>query len=149
MLNRITLPTWAPVPLRFIVRFGFMELGYAKLLKGPPAFAAILHALNVPLPHLLAWVTISTELLGGFAVLVGAYVPLVSAPMAVVLLTAMFTVHWKYGFSSIKLLTVTRAGAVFGPPGYECDLLYLACLAALALSGSGPLALEGLFARKH
>jgi putative oxidoreductase len=116
--------TWAPVPLRLIVGFGFMEHGYAKLLKGPEAFASILHSLAVPAPHLMAWLTILTELLGGFAVLIGAFVTLVSVPMAVVLLTAILTVHWRYGFSSIKLLGVTPAGARFGPPGYECSLLY-------------------------
>jgi putative oxidoreductase len=37
---------------------------------------------------------------------------------------------------------VTAAGAQFGPPGYECDLLYLACLAALVMAGPGPLAVD-------
>jgi putative oxidoreductase len=57
---------------------------------------------------------------------------LASIPMAAVLLVAMFTVHLPYGFSSIKLQAVTAAGAQFGPSGFETDLLYLACLAALA-----------------
>src|SRR5437868_2740605 len=48
-----------------------------------------------------------------------------------------------YGFSSIKLQAVTAAGAQFGPPGFETDLLYLACLATLVLGGSGPLAIDG------
>src|SRR5215469_12761091 len=136
MFNQLKSCTWAPVPLRLIVGFGFMEHGYAKLLKGPEAFASILHALGVPAPHLMGWLTILTELLGGLAVLLGAFIPLVSVPMAGVLLVAMFSVHWQYGFSSIKLLAVTSAGALFGPPGYECDLLYLACLVALVLTGS-------------
>ena len=51
--------------------------------------------------------------------------------MAAVLLVAIFTVHLPYGFSSIKLMSVTSGRAQFGPPGYECSLLYLACLAAL------------------
>jgi putative oxidoreductase len=93
MFNRIKSPTWAPVPLRLIVGFGFIEHGYTKLLHGPETFASILHALGVPAPHLLAWLTILTELLGGFAVLLGAFVPLVSVPMAVVLFVAMFSVH--------------------------------------------------------
>ena len=82
-------------------------------------------------------------MLGGVAVLLGAFVPLASVPMAAVLLVAVFTVHLPYGFSSIKLMAVTSAGAVFGPPGYETDLLYLACLAALVAGGSGPLAIGG------
>ena len=137
----------APLPLRLIVGFGFMEHGYAKLVKGPEAFAAILHALNVPASHLMAWLTILTELLGGAAVLLGAFIPLVSVPMAAVLLVAMISVHWHYGFSSIKLVAVTPEGAKFGPPGYECDLLYLACLVALVLGGSGPLSVDRLFSR--
>src|SRR5215470_16532672 len=126
-----------------------MEHGFAKLSKGPDAFAAILQAMGVPNPHLTAWLTILTELLGGFAVLLGAFVPLVSMPLAVVLLTATFSAHWQYGFSSIKLLAVTPAGAQFGPPGYECNLLYLACLVALVLSGSGPFALDRVFSRNR
>lgn len=138
------LSRWAPVPLRLIVGYGFMEHGFAKLSKGPEAFAAILHAMGVPSPHLMAWITILIELFGGLAVLLGAFVTLASLPMAVLLVVAVFTVHLPYGFSSIKLMAVTAAGAKFGPPGYESDLLYLACLGALVLGGSGPLSVDGL-----
>ncbi|HEY1949228.1 MAG TPA: DoxX family protein [Bryobacteraceae bacterium] len=138
----------APLPLRLIVGYGFMQHGYSKLSKGPDAFAAILHAIGVPGPHFMAWATILIELLGGFAVILGAFVALASLPMAAVLLTAMFTVHLPYGFSSIKILAVTATGAKFGPPGYETSLLYLACLAALVLGGSGPFAVDG-FIRKR
>jgi putative oxidoreductase len=125
-----------------------MQHGFAKLSKGPDAFAAILHAVGVPAPHLMAWLTILTEVFGGLAVLLGALVPLVSLPMAALLFTAIFTVHLPYGFSSIKLISVTSGRAQFGPPGYECDLLYLACLAALVVGGSGPMAIDGYLRRK-
>jgi putative oxidoreductase len=69
--------------------------------------------------------------------------------MAALLVVAIFTVHLPYGFSSIKLLSVTAAGAQFGPPGYELNLLYLACLAALVMGGSGPLAIDGLVTRRR
>ena len=137
-----SVAVWAPIPLRLIVGYGFMEHGFAKLSRGPEVFAAILHTMGVPAPHLMAWLTILTELVGGLAVLLGALVPLVSVPMAVVLFVAMLTVHLPYGFSSIKLLSVTSGRAQFGPPGYELDLLYLACLAALVLGGSGPMAID-------
>lgn len=149
--GRFAIARWAPIPLRLIVGFGFMEHGFAKLSRGPNAFATVLHALAVPAPHFMAWVTILTELLGGLAIFVGAFVSLISLPLAAVLLVAIFTVHLPYGFSSIKLMAVTPAGAQFGPVGYECNLLYLACLAALVLGGSGPLAIDGLLRkwRKH
>src|SRR6266403_5574613 len=143
LLTRFPIARWAPIPLRLMVGFGFMEHGFAKLARGPDAFAAILQALAVPAPHFMAWATILTELLGGLAVLLGAFVPLVSLPMAALLLVAIFTVHLPYGFSSIKLLAVTPSGAQFGPVGYECNLLYLACLLVLVLGGSGPLAIDG------
>ena len=146
--NRLPVACWAPIPLRLIVGYGFMEHGYAKLSKGPEAFAAILQAMAVPYPHFMAWSTILTELFGGLAVILGAFVTIVSAPMAAVLLVAMFKVHLPYGFSSIKLIAVTAAGAQFGPPGYEVNLLYLACLAALVMGGTGPFTIDSFIGKR-
>jgi putative oxidoreductase len=148
-LNQSPAARWALLPLRLIVGFGFIQHGVAKLLKGPDAFAAILQAIGVPGPHFMAWLTILTELTGGTAVLLGAFIPLVSLPLAAVLLVAIFTVHLPYGFSSIKLTAVTPDGAVFGPVGYETNLLYLAALASLVLGGSGPLAIDGLLKKPN
>lgn len=53
------------------------------------------------------------------------------------MLTAMFSVHLRYRFSSVRLQEVTDTGARFGPVGYELNLLYLARLATLALGGPG------------
>jgi len=145
--SRFPLARWAPVPLRLIVGYGFMAHGYAKLVKGPDVFVGIVDALGVPAPFVMAWLTILVELFGGLAVLLGAFVTFFSLPMAAVLLVAMFTVHLPHGFTSIKLMAVTAAGAQFGPPGYETDLLYLACLAALVLGGSGPLAIDELIGK--
>lgn len=132
--------TWCAIPLRLIVGYGFIFHGYAKLAKGPEHFAVALQALGVPAPTVMAWMTLLVELFGGFAILIGAFVALASIPMAIVLIVAIFTVHLPYGFNAVKLQAVTAAGAQFGPPGYETDLLYLACLVALALGGPGPLA---------
>jgi putative oxidoreductase len=142
--GRPRLARWAPVPLRLIVGYGFIQHGLAKMSRGPSAFAAILNALGVPAPHFMTWVSILTELLGGLAVLVGAFVTVASIPMAILLLVAIFTVHLPNGFSSIKLIAVTAAGPQFGPVGYEVNVLYLACLAGLVLGGSGPLAVDAL-----
>ena len=80
--------------------------------------------------------------------LLGAFVTIVSGPMMAVLLTAMFKVHLPYGFSAIKLLAVTATGAKFGPVGYEIILLYVACLAALVIGGSGPIAIDRLIRKR-
>jgi uncharacterized membrane protein YphA (DoxX/SURF4 family) len=93
-----------------MVGYGFMAHGYAKIMNGPNHFAASLRALGVPASNLMAWVTIGVELLGGLAILIGAWIPFVSVPLAVILLVAAITVHLPYGFSSIKLRAVTSAG---------------------------------------
>jgi putative oxidoreductase len=147
LTHRWGLARWTPLPLRLITGYGFMEHGYAKIVKNPDVFAGILHTLGVPAPHFMAWATILTELVGGLAVMVGAFVPLVSLPMIAVLMVATLTVHLPYGFTSIKLMAVTSAGPQFGPPGYETDLLYVACLAALMFGGSGPFSVDGWLSR--
>ena len=149
VVRRSTLRRWAPLPLRAIVGYGFIVHGYAKIANGPEHFAASLHALGVPASHPMAWATIALELLGGLAVLAGAFIPLLSLPLAGILLVAAITVHLPYGFSSIKLRAVTQAGPQFGPPGYEVNLLYLAALATLVLGGSGPFALDQIGSSKR
>jgi putative oxidoreductase len=131
------------LPLRLIVGYGFLAHGYAKLARGPDVFIGVLHAIGVPFAFFLGWATIIIELAGGLLVLLGAFVPLASAPMIVVLLVAIVTVHLPNGFSSIKLLSYDASGAHFGQPGYETDLLYLAALLALCFGGAGPLSLDG------
>jgi putative oxidoreductase len=138
---------WYAIPLRLIVGFGFMQHGYAKLARGPEDFINILHAIGVPAAFLAGWATILVEIVGGFLILIGAFVPLATIPMVIVLLAAIFTVHLPNGFSSIKLQSFDAAGAHFGQPGYETDLLYLASLIALCLGGAGPLSVDGLLNR--
>ena len=115
---------WYAIPLRLSVGCGFMQHGYAKLARGPDAFIDVLHAIAVPAPFLLGWATILAEVTGGLLILLGAYVPLATVPMVMVLLVAILTVHLPNGFSSIKLLSYDVSGAHFGQPGYETDLLY-------------------------
>src|SRR5260370_11506463 len=132
------LGPYAAIPLRLIVGYGFMAHGYAKIVHGPEHFINILRAIGVPAPELMGWATILVELVGGLAVLVGAFVPLASVPMAAVLLVAMLTVHLPYGFSSIKLQTGTAGRAQFWSPRYENHLPYLSGLTTLLFCRSRP-----------
>lgn len=133
---------WAPVPLRLIIGFGFAAHGYAKLSRGPENFAVILAALGVPQPEVTAWATSLLEFVGGVSVMAGAFVVPLSLPLVIVMLTAMFTVHVQYGFSSVRLRAITASGAEFGPIGYELNLLYIAGLLVLAWGGTGPLSVD-------
>ena len=140
--TRVRFAPYAQTLLRLVVGYGFLAHGLAKWSRGPAVFAGILQATGVPLPQFMAWVTIATEFAVGIAFLVGAFVPLASIPAITLLAVAIFTVHLPYGFSSIKLISVVNGRAQFGPPGYECDLLYIACILALAVIGPTPLSVD-------
>lgn len=139
---------WALLPLRLIIGFGFMAHGYAKLSRGPEGFAGILQTIGVPAPGLTAWVTALVEFFGGLAVIAGAFVPVVSIPLIIIMLVAMSTVHLPYGFSSIKLTGMTGGVPQFGTPGYELNLLYVAGLLTLILGGPSPFSVDSMFARR-
>ena len=145
---RTTLPQellrkgWALLPLRVMVGFGFAAHGYAKLNRGPEVFAAILARIGVPHPLLMAWITSLLEFVGGICVMAGAFIVPVSVPLIAIMLTAMLSVHLRYGFSSVRLVAITADGAKFGPIGYEMNLLYIAGLFTLVLGGSGALSLD-------
>ena len=135
------------LPLRLIIGFGFMAHGYAKLSKGVDGFANILQTIGVPAPGLMAWATALIEFFGGLAILAGAFVPIVSIPLVIIILVALFTVHLPYGFSSIKLMAMTADGPQFGTIGYELNLLYIAGLLALVLGGPSPFSVDAMLAR--
>jgi uncharacterized membrane protein YphA (DoxX/SURF4 family) len=52
LLRRFGVDRWSPLPLRLMVGYGFMEHGFAKLTRGPEAFASILQANGVPAARL-------------------------------------------------------------------------------------------------
>jgi putative oxidoreductase len=89
------------------------------------------------------------EIFGGLALLMGAFVTIISIPLILSMLGAMFTVNIKYGFSAVNTIGLTPEGPQFGPPGYEINLLYIAGLVALILGGSGPLSIDALRSRRR
>jgi putative oxidoreductase len=149
LLDKTLWSQWVPLPLRLVIGIGFMVHGWAKISRGPSGFAKLLTQIGAPLPEATAWVSTFVELLGGLAVFVGAFIEVVSIPLIVMMLVAMFTVHLKYGFSSINTIGLTQNGPQFGPPGYEVNLLYIAGLLALILGGAGPLSIDRLLSRKR
>ena len=140
--NRISLVQWSYLPLRLVMGTGFMVHGWAKWSRGPATFGKLLHFLGVPLPELTAWIVTLLELVGGFALIIGAFVSIVSVPLIISMLVAMFTVNIRFGFSAIKTIGLNESGPMFGPPGYEINLLYVAGLLLLMVAGAGPLSVD-------
>jgi putative oxidoreductase len=140
---------WVPIPIRMILGVGFMVHGWAKWSRGLAVFAELLKQADVPLPLFNAWLVTLLEIFGGLALLMGAFVTIVSVPLIFSMLGAMFTVNIKYGFSAVNTIGLTPEGPKLGPPGYEINLLYIAGLVVLILSGAGPLSIDALRNRRR
>src|SRR5205085_10146944 len=84
-----------------------------------------------------AWLVGLTEFVGGLALIAGALVAIASAILIVDMLVAMFTVHAPHGFNFVNITGMTKQGPVFGMPGAEVNLLYIAGLLALLFGGAG------------
>ncbi len=57
--------------------------------------------LGLPFPSLMALLAISAELVGGVLLLVGLFTRLVTVPLMVTMLVAIFSVHWPNGWLAI------------------------------------------------
>lgn len=122
--------------MRLVIGYGFMVHGYAKLSRGPENFAKVLDYIGVPFPQFMAWFVTVVELLGGFAMILGAFVVLLSVPLIFVHLVALSTVHLRYGFSSVNTIGMSPDGPLFGPPGFEVNLLYIGGILVIAALGA-------------
>jgi putative oxidoreductase len=134
---------WSLLPIRLVVGFGFLSHGLAKLGRGPQKFGKLLDLIGAPFPVPTAWMVTAVEIVGGVALLCGAFVLVASVPLAISMLVAIAKIHWRYGFSTVNTIGLAPTGPIFGPPGYEVNLLYIAALLALCLSDPSALSVDG------
>jgi putative oxidoreductase len=136
-MSQSTRQSIAPLLLRLVVGPGFIAHGWAKISRGTAGFEKLLAFEGVPMAHLNSMIAPYVELLGGVAILVGAYVAITSIPLMLTMLVATLYVQIDYGFSAVKTIGLTPEGPQFGPPGIEINLLYIAALISLMLTGAG------------
>jgi putative oxidoreductase len=118
---------------------GFLYHGWPKVFssEGHQQFAGMLGSLGVPAPEMTGWLVGSAEIVGGLALIAGAFVVVASSILIVDMLVAMLTVHARHGFNFINITGVANGAPVFGMPGAEVNLLYIAGLLALVIAGTG------------
>ena len=136
-MNNTTKQAIAPLLLRLIIGTGFIAHGWAKISRGTGGFEKLLALEGVPMAHANSMIGPYVELFGGLMILAGAYVVIIAIPLIFTMLVATIFVQGQYGFSSVQTIGLTPEGPRFGPPGYEINLLYIAGLASLMLTGAG------------
>src|SRR5437667_8366438 len=137
---------WAPLPLRIMLGVGFFYHGWPKVFssEGHQGFVGMLGSLGVPGPEITAWLVGLAEIVGGLALIAGAFVAIASVVLIVEMAVAMFTVHLPHGFNFINIIGMGKQGPVFGMPGAEVNLLYIAGLFALVIGGAGAWSVDEL-----
>lgn len=114
---------YAPLPLRIIAGIGFMMHGLPKLLDIPGTQISFT---NMGLPPDLAIIIGLLEFIGGLAILLGILTRIAAGLLAIDMIGAILSVKLSKGFIG----------------GYELDLLYLAIMISLMITGPGSFSIE-------
>jgi putative oxidoreductase len=115
----------AALLLRATMGAYFLVHAWLKIVVFTPAGTAGYFA-SIGLPEFLAYVTIAAELLGGLALIAGAYMRLVSLALVPVLVGAAYFGHGSAGF------IFSNAGG-----GWEFPAFWAVALVVQALLGGG------------
>ena len=118
-----TVYNFAPLPLRIISGIGFMMHGLPKLLDISNTQNSFT---NMGLPPELAIIIGLLEFIGGLAILLGVLTRIAAGFLAINMIGAILLVKLSKGFID----------------GYELDLLYLAIMISLMLTGPGNVSIE-------
>ncbi len=113
---------------RLILAYGFYEPAMKKI-GNIDAIIGWFASMNFPAPALNAYMAAGTEFAGFILLFLGLGTRLISIPLIVVMLVAIFTVHLGSGFSA-------------GENGFEIPLYYLLMLFSLLISGAGKISLD-------
>ena len=119
---------------RLILAYGFYEPAMMKL-NNINGIAEWFTGMGMPFPTLNAYMATATETAGFILLFLGLATRLISVPLIVVMLVAIFTVHIGNGFEA-------------GANGYEIPLYYLLMLFSLIITGPGKISLDSLLDKK-
>jgi putative oxidoreductase len=119
---------WGILPIRLVIGLVFAMHGGQKLFVfGAAATAGVMTHMGIPMPVIVAWVSIIVEFLGGLAIFFGVWA------------------RWPAWLLAIEMLVVILAvklhGGFFGGRGIEFELTLLAGAVTIAMLGTGPASL--------
>lgn len=135
----------APLVLRLFLGIVFFPHGAQKVFGwfGGHGFAGTMHhfTANMGLPYLVALLVILIEFLGSLALIAGALTRLAALGIAAVMVGAIVTVHWKFGFF------MNWFGQQPGE-GFEYHLLAVGIALALMIKGGGAASVDRALIRR-
>lgn len=120
--------------IRLILAYGFLKPAMLKL-KDVHAIGDWFASMNYPLPYLNAWLATTTETLGIILLILGLGVRIISIPLMITMLVAIFTIHISNGFAA-------------GDNGFEIPLYYFLMLFLLLTHGAGKYSIDQLIIRR-
>jgi len=115
---------------RIAVGYGFYEPAMMKW-KDIGSVAEWFGSMGIPLPLLHAYLAATTEIVGVVFLILGFMTRLISIPLIVIMIVAIFTVHLSNGFSA-------------GSNGFEIPLYYMLFLLIFLSHGAGKFSLDSL-----
>jgi len=120
---------------RLIVAYGFWTPAWKKF-GNIDAVASWFGTLGIPFPLINAYLSASTEILGVVLLTLGFMTRLISIPLIVVMLVAIFTVHLPNGFHAAD-------------NGFEIPLYYMLFLSLFLSFGAGKISLDHFLFKKQ
>lgn len=120
--------------LRLMLAYGFYKPAIYKV-SDFSGTASWFKSLGMPLPTLNAYLSGITEISGVVLLTLGLGTRLITFPMIIVMIVAIFTVHINNGFSASH-------------NGFEIPFYYMLMLFTLLVYGSGRISLDHLISRQ-
>lgn len=114
--------------IRLVLAYGFWGPGMMKV-KNIGNVAEWFEGLGIPFSTFNAYMSAFTEVGGAVLLLLGLGTRLISMPLMIVMLVAIFTVHFSNGFEA-------------GNNGFEIPVYYLTMLFTLFIFGAGKFSID-------
>ncbi len=126
---------WYPMIRIAIGAIIFMH-GWGKFSgPGVEGVTGYFGSVGLPMPQLMAYLVIFFETVGAACIVLGLFTRFFASALSILLLVAMFAVHWSKGFSA-------------GGGGYEYALFLGVVMFAIALRGGGPYSVDRLIGKE-
>ncbi len=145
LLNMLfkTGPDWSALVLRVMLGLVMFPHGAQKLLGwfGGLGFAGMMETFTkAGMPAVIAFLVIIGESLGSLGLIIGFLTRFTAGSFIIIMLGAIFIVHWPHGF--FMNWFGTQAGE-----GFEYHLLMIGMSMALLIVGGGKWSIDGIITK--